>query len=328
MTQFLAGTQWSSAAATPLAGDASSRRYLRLTNDLGNTAILMDAPPEACGSQATFVRLADHLRQIGLSAPQVFKADLQHGYLLLQDFGDRLFAAEARAGQETEKRLYKRAVDVLVHLNQPPPPDLPLADADHLTTLAEMAFTHYAPAAGLSLTETQTEPARAALHSVLAQALTGPRVMVLRDYHAENLILRPAETGLAQAGLLDFQDALQGHPAYDLVSLLQDARRDLAPGLEEAMITYYTERTGRDAAAFRLAYDTIAVQRHLRILGIFARLSLEFGKPHYIDYVPRTWAHLQRALSHPSLHGLATKLAPILPKPTPDVLLALRGDRP
>jgi aminoglycoside/choline kinase family phosphotransferase len=151
------------------------------------------------------------------------------------------------------------------------------------------------------------------------------KVVILRDYHAENLLWLPERTGTAMTGLLDFQDALLGHPAYDLVSILQDARRDVAPQTETDMIAYYLANTGKDEAAFQTAYALLGAQRNLRILGIFARLCQRDGKPHYVDLIPRVWSYVQRDLAHPALADVADVLASSLPAPTNDFLEDLRA---
>lgn len=149
-------------------------------------------------------------------------------------------------------------------------------------------------------------------------------VLIQRDYHAENLLWLPEREGIERVGLLDFQDAMSGHPAYDLVSLLQDARRDVAPEVEEAMIIRYLEKSGFDDSSYRAAYAVLGVQRNLRILGVFARLGQDHGKPHYVDLIPRVWNHLIRDLDHPALAPVAEKLRAELPEPTPENLERLK----
>jgi aminoglycoside/choline kinase family phosphotransferase len=152
-------------------------------------------------------------------------------------------------------------------------------------------------------------------------------VLIQRDYHAENLLWLPGRAGVARVGLLDFQDAMRGHRAYDLVSLLQDARRDVSPPVAEAMLRHYIAATGADADTFTTAFHWLGAQRNLRILGVFARLCLRDGKPHYIDLIPRVWAHLQTDLRHPALAPLAGIVAETLPAPTPAHLDALKAGR-
>ena len=149
-------------------------------------------------------------------------------------------------------------------------------------------------------------------------------VMILRDYHAENLLWLPARQGPARAGQLDFQDAMLGHPAYDLVSLLQDARRDVSSDVAEAMVRHYCHQTNSNHSDFTTAYHLLGAQRNLRILGVFARLSLMAGKPHYIDLIPRVWAHLMHDLAHPALAPVAALIRADLPEPTPALLQRLK----
>jgi aminoglycoside/choline kinase family phosphotransferase len=160
--------------------------------------------------------------------------------------------------------------------------------------------------------------------AAFAPTLDGARVAVLRDYHAENLIWLPGRAGHARVGLLDYQDMLVGHPAYDLVSLLADARRDVAPELRAAMLARYLERTADDPSAFRLAADTLSAQRNLKILGLFTRLARRDGKPRYLAHLPRVWAHLTRDLGHPALAPLRTWVARHVPPPEAPALDRVR----
>jgi hypothetical protein len=152
--------------------------------------------------------------------------------------------------------------------------------------------------------------------------------MVLRDYHAENILFLPDRSGTARAGLLDFQDALLGHRAYDLVSLVQDARRDVRADTAEACITHYCTATGQAETPYRASLAVLGAQRNLRILGVFARLAATRGKPHYIDLIPRVWAHLQNDLAHPLLAPVKEVLDTALPAPSPDHLTRLKSPCP
>lgn len=300
---FLTEAGWGDATQAPLAGDASGRKYTRLSQN-GDTAILMEDPE---GGTARFVRIARYLQGAGLSAPKVYAETPNH--LLLEDFGDGHMARLA-VDAESEARLYRTAVDALVALHtRPAPKGLPVATPAHLADAIDLVFVHYAHVPELF------EPARAAFLPILETHAAPEDVVVLRDYHAENIMVLPGRTGAARAGLLDFQDALVGHSAYDLVSLCRDPRRDLAPTTEEQCIAAYLSATGDAADTFRTAYAVLGVQRNLRILGIFARLAAQRGKPHYLDYLPRTWSHLQTQLAHPALAALRPVLADL---PAPD----------
>jgi aminoglycoside/choline kinase family phosphotransferase len=165
---------------------------------------------------------------------------------------------------------------------------------------------------------------RAAFAQVLQTHASATPVLIQRDYHAENLLWLPDRHGPARVGLLDFQDAMKGHPAYDLVSVLQDARRDVPPAIEEAMITRYIAATAENDTDFRATYAVLGVQRNLRILGVFGRLCLMNGKPHYVDLIPRVWALMLRDLAHPALSPVAKLITQALPEPTPDILKRLK----
>lgn len=321
--RFLAEAGWGTARRSVVAGDASNRRYDRLVRGV-DSAILMDAPPDKGEDVRPFVAITDALRAAGLSAPEIFAQDTAHGFLLLEDLGDALFARVMAQDPKAEGPLYAAAVDVLVHLHQRPAPDLPAYDAATLTDLACLAFDWYQRGARGTI----DAAARAACHSDLSAAFAPldavPRVLVQRDYHAENLIWLPERTGVARVGLLDYQDAMAGHPAYDLVSVLQDARRDVAEDVAAAMVDRYVAATGTEVATFRTAYALLGLQRNLRILGVFARLSMAYGKPHYVDLIPRVWGHIETNLRHPALARLAPRIRATLPAPTPQILQTLK----
>ena len=315
---FLGATGWGDAAAVPLAGDASSRSYERLIRADGATAVLMRAGPD--DSTPRFLTIAHHLTMLGFSAPEVLAGDPHEGRLLLEDLGDGVFARLVEADPAAEAPLYAEATTFLAALHRHPAPSgLP---AQTPAALAEAI----APVADWYLGQGRPQPAAAAalagaLEPALAAVLPAPRpVLVHRDFHAENLIWLPDRTGPARVGLLDFQDALAGHPAYDLVSLFEDARRDLGPGIRAATVAQYANLSGTDPDTLDAAMATLGAQRNLRILGIFARLSLAAGKPRYVGLIPRVWAHLQGDLAHPALAPLAGAVAQILPAPSPDLL--------
>lgn len=313
---FLRGTGWAEADATMLAGDASNRRYLRLTRADGARAVLMDAPPERGEDLRPFLRIAEVLSARGFSAPRIVAADTTQGLALLEDLGDALFARVLERAPQHEDGLYSAATDVLIELHETPPPaDLPAYDSPLMADLAMLAFDWYAPDAAAHRADT-----RATLHDLLQAHVGAAQVLALRDYHAENLLWLPERHGIARVGLLDFQDAMRGPRGYDLVSLTQDARRDVAPGLEARMIARYTAATGQDAAALSTACAVLGAQRNLRIIGVFARLCLRDGKPHYLRMLPRVWAHLQRDLADPALAPLAAILRRTLPAPDPVIL--------
>ena len=296
---FLSGCGWAGARIEPLAGDASFRRYFRVHLDDGRQAVLMDAPPPH-EDPRPFVAVAEWLASIGLSAPEILARDMERGLLLLGDFGDDRLRERLDAEGHREAELYEVATDLLVHLHaHPPMAGLPVHGlAQWLDELA--LFTDwYAPALGL---EVDADAYRAAWREVLEPVANdglGP-VTVLRDFHAENVMLVRDLAGIADFGLLDFQDALAGHPAYDLASVLEDARRDVSPAVERAMIDRYRASAGQ-GEAFERAYWALAAQRNTRILGVFVRLWKRDGKPGYRKFQPRMWGLLERDLAHPSL---------------------------
>ena len=303
---FVATAGWGDAACAPLAGDASARRYERLTRGDASAVLMDDPPPQA--STGPFLRIAGLLRGMGYSAPAILAADEEQGFVLLEDLGDDSFAALlARGGGITlERTLYEAATDLLVDLHrQPLPPGLPRYDPDWMLDDAALFLE-----SGLDApTGDAAAEFAAAWRGPLEEAAQGPHALSLRDFHAGNLMWLPARgdggcsgRGLRRVGLLDFQDARAAPLAYDLVSLLQDARRDLGAGLEAAMVARYLD-AAPDAreAPFRAAYAILGAQRALRIVGVFHRLAKRDGKPGYLAHLPRVWGHLDSALAHPAL---------------------------
>lgn len=295
---FLEAAGWAGAEVRPLAGDASFRRYFRVVDGV-RSAVLMDAPPPH-EDPRPFIAIADHLRGLGLAAPAILHRDLDAGLLLIEDFGSDRMREAVDADPLLEHDLYAGVTDVLVELHRHPPAP-GLARQGLAVWLDEvMLFTDwYGPAVGLDL---DRESFRAAWEAVLAPVDADglPLVTILRDYHAENVMLVHGASGHARFGLLDFQDALAGHPAYDLVSILEDARRDVSPDVERAMIDRYVAATGSDGR-FERAYWVLAAQRNTRILGVFCRLWKRDGKPHYTAFQPRMWGLVERDLAKEGL---------------------------
>ncbi|MCK0141389.1 phosphotransferase [Aliiroseovarius sp. F20344] len=317
---FLQGTDWAGSTFTPLSGDASSRRYFRATTP--KPAILMDAPPQTCGSMKPFVDMANYLSALGLSSPKIYEADLQAGFLLLEDFQDDDFASLIGRDNSLENSLYSTAIEVTHTVLDAEPAHVTDYDIPEMARACDLAFLHYAPQSQMTVDE-----AIAAIHSALTPFQATLRTS-LRDYHAENLHWLPNRKGIARIGLLDFQDAVNTLPSYDLVSLLRDVRRNVSPDLAHSARIAFADRRGLDQSAFQNEFHMVAVQRNLRILGIFARLSRELGKPHYVDLIPRVWGLLQEDLRHPPLAGLQTHLNAILPEPDTAYLNKLRQPCP
>jgi aminoglycoside/choline kinase family phosphotransferase len=322
---FLARVGWGEARRTMLAGDASDRHYERLiAGPDGRRAVLMDAPSQAGEEIRLSATITRFLLENGLSAPEIIALDDDKGLALIEDFGDALFARVLETEPESEANLYAAATDVLLRLHDASLPSLPDYGAKAMVDGIALAFEwyglgadgHYDPVA---LAETQ----KAFTRAFEALAPWQP-VVVLRDYHAENLFWLPDREGEARVGLIDYQDAVIGHPAYDLVSLARDVRRDVSPHTVELMFDRYCSKTGEDPDAFRHSAALVSAQRNLRILGIFARLSMHFGKPKYVDLIPRTWANLMVDLAHPALTDLSTQVAASLPEPKLGVLSSLK----
>ncbi len=294
---FLAAAGWPDAAVSPLAGDASFRRYFRVS-DGDRRAVLMDAPPPQ-EDPRPFIAIAGYLRSHGFRAPAVLAADAAAGLVLIEDFGDRLMRAEVDRAADGGAAVYRAAIDILVRLHDLPPADVPPYDLTVYHREAALLTEWTVPALCIAADLPGYADAwDAALTPVLD---AGPMVTVLRDYHSENIML--LDDGAL--GLLDFQDALAGHPAYDLVSLLQDARRDVPVAMETAMLDHYCRATGA-GDDFRAAYALLGAQRNAKIIGIFTRLAHRDGKPRYLELIPRMWALLERDLAHPALAPVAT----------------------
>jgi aminoglycoside/choline kinase family phosphotransferase len=315
---FLAAEGWSGSERVPLAGDASARSYLRLRRGR-QAAILMDMPPASGLDVAPFLAVTAWLRGLGLSAPEVLAADRGAGLVLLEDLGDGLFArlCDTRARERT---LYAAAIDLLADLQAAPKPvptpdwSPPPYDAALLMREMRLVPEWYLPAASGGDTSADLAAEFEDLAAAMIETvLDAPPCIVLRDYHAENLIWLPERKGPARVGLLDYQDLLIGHAAYDLVSLLGDARRDVAPDLAAAMRGRYLARTGADAESFDAAAHVLAAQRNLKILGLFVRLARRDGKTGYLRHLPRVRAHLDDTLGHPALAPMRRWVARHLP---------------
>ncbi|MXO72399.1 aminoglycoside phosphotransferase family protein [Alteraurantiacibacter buctensis] len=297
LESFIASAGWSGAQVQPLPGDASFRRYFRLVRD-GETAMLMHAPPPH-EDPAPFLHVGHWLLDQGLRAPAILAEDAAQGWVLIEDFGNDRMRDWLDLNPAAEDATYRKAVDALVTLHKCPPG--PFEPYDMTVYLREVRlFTEwFCPAAGITV---DTAAHDAAWKEVLAPLLARqqPGVTVLRDYHAENIMLLPD----GEQGIIDFQDALVGHVAYDLVSLLQDARRDVSEELEQDMIDRYVTKAGVDAD-FHADYAVLGAQRNAKIVGIFTRLWQRDGKPRYLPMIPRVWAAMERDLAHPALAPVA-----------------------
>jgi aminoglycoside/choline kinase family phosphotransferase len=304
---FLARHGWGGAELRGLAGDASFRRYFRVHRG-GRTAVLMDAPPDKEDSRP-FLAVGARLLNLGFSAPRPLAIDLDQGLILLEDFGDARVGPVLAADPAQERRIYEQAVDILAALHAHDAGDVPPYDETELLREARLFPDWYLPAMG----HAEAPGFDAAWAPLWPLVMPERPVLVLRDYHADNLMVldRP---GLNALGLLDFQDALAGHPAYDLASLLQDIRRVVSPELEAAMLArYIAARPRLDEAAFRTAYDILAAQRNIKILGVFTRLYVRDGKASYPGFHPRLWQLVAANLARPALAPVADWFAAHVP---------------
>lgn len=351
LNDFLKNAGWGEAARAPLPGDASTRRYIRLSQN-GRKAMLMDQPQSAeaptapahatpdqrralgynavarlagadCGR---FVAAANYLRARGLSAPEIYAADVNQGLVLIEDLGDDLFAdVLARGGDETA--LYQTAAEVLARLHAEPSParlapDKDLHAYDETALLAEVDLLpewFFPVALGRKASEAEIAEHRALWREAMAPHLGALSVFVHRDYHAQNLLWLPGRKGAARVGLIDFQDAVAGAMGYDLISLLEDARRDVSPALADAATAHYltamrAQGTPLDQEAFAGEMALFAAQRNAKIAGIFARLYKRDGKPRYLTYLPRVWSYLSHDLEHKSLGKLKAWYDHLVPK--------------
>ena len=313
---FLAAQGWKGARIATLAGDASFRRYFRLVNGPAR-AVLMDAPPPQ-EDVGPYVAIARQLTALDLSAPEIYGEDAGHGFLLIEDFGDDTYTRVLDRGGE-ERELYELATDTLLALHAHPahravPPGAPDYRSERMLDTAQLLIEWFYPATmGQAAPAELVEEFRAILAKPLAWLDAGAQTLVLRDYHVDNLMLLPDRPGVQACGLLDFQDGARGSIAYDLVSLLEDARRDIALPLRQAMLDHYIERSGVDRRDFLAACAIAGAQRHSRIVGQFVRLQRRDNKPAYLRHVLRVWALLERALRHDMLAEMRQFLDRTLP---------------
>lgn len=294
---FIAAADWGAARRQPLAGDASSRRFERLRRADGETAVFMDAPPPH-NDLAPFVRVAELLRRLDLSAPAILQADVARGFLLVEDFGDDVFASLLDAGGDAAA-LYALAVDMLIALHQRfDGADLPRYDAALFAEQAALFADMFAPSADRAAFVDAWRPA-------LDMACALPQSLLLRDCFAGNLVHLPDRPGVKACGLLDFQDAGIGPVAYDLVSLIEDARRDVPATIATAAVDRYLAAfPGIDHDDFERACAVLAAQRHTRIIAVFTRLARSAGKDGYLRHLPRCRRMLRQRLAHPALAGV------------------------
>jgi N-acetylmuramate 1-kinase len=345
LRRFLDDAGYAAASRRRMPGDASTRSYARLVGDDG-VVILMNAPRRTDGpaiyagkpySAAVhlaedvkpFVAIAGGLRERGFSAPAILHADLDTGFLITEDFGTAGFVEGDPAAPIADR--YQAATDLLAALHGQALPDslplpngtaynIPAFDVDALLFEVGLMPQWYLPDRGVPPTDILRAEFTAIWRDLLAKTATAPRTWVLRDFHSPNLIWLDQRTDIARVGVIDFQDAVLGPAAYDLASLLQDARVDVAEQLELAMLTRYIKARRAadgafDAAGFAELYAIMSVQRNTKVLGIFARLNRRDGKPQYLRHLPRIWSYLNRSLAHPMLVAVRQWYAINVPPP-------------
>lgn len=303
---FLVRHGWENAISEPMAGDASFRRYERLERD-GARVILMDAPPPM-ENVRPYIQIARHLLNLGYSAPEIYAIDEPNGFLLIEDFGDDTYASLLQQGAD-EAELYCVATDVLIDLHakgaKAIPSGVPLYDDERLLDEAALLIDWYYPEAmGRSISPELATEYRALWAKLLPKARSVPSTLVLRDFHVGNLMRLP-RPGVKACGLLDFQDAVVGPISYDLISLLEDARRFIPATLVSDMYQRYIQAfPGIDSTGFDQSCAFMAAQRHAKVIGIFTRLYRRDGKTGYLRHIPHIWNLLERALAYPLLAEL------------------------
>lgn len=306
---FLESAGWAGAVITALAADASFRRYDRISlND--RRAVLMDAPPPQEDTRP-FIRVAKYLTQMGFSAPRIMAEDPERGFLLLEDMGDDTYT-RVLADKGDTRALYALAIDTLIHLHEVSAPSniptgTPSYDMEALLKEVMLFVDWYLPA----ITGAPTDSALSASYEVAWRAAfkdisVATETLVLRDYHVDNLMWLPDRNGTERCGLLDFQDAVVGSRAYDVMSLIEDARRDIPDLIREEMISRYLDAFPEvSSAALRRDIAILGAGRHAKVIGIFTRLSERDGKSQYLHHVSRVWRLLERDLMHPAMSEVA-----------------------
>ena len=311
--RFLRHHGWDGAKTEKINSDASNRKYTRLFKKQ-NTSILMDSDPTTNESIKNFIYFTNQLRKQKFSAPKIYGQDICNGLLLLEDLGSDSFANILKSKPHLENHIYQEAINQLIEIRKNKIP--------HLTRKYDLKILLQE---AVLFSEWYLSPLRASYESShllkilrvsLQETLKQDTTLVLRDYHAENLMWLPDRRNNRRVGLLDYQDALAGNPAYDIASLLKDARREVPKKLQEELIKYFLKKTNLDHAVFSRDYSILSAQRNLKIIGIFSRLSIRDNKSGYLDLIPRVWKNLQDDLKHPSLNELSEFIKSNSPQPT------------
>ncbi len=300
-----------------ITSDASNRKYLRLTK--GNkTVILMDSNPKKNEPVNNFIYFTNFLRKHHFSAPKIYDSDIPNGLLLLEDLGARNFADILKVKPKVETNIYKEAVNQLIMIQSKETPKQAKPYSTEILIEEALLFTEW------YLGETNSSRLSTQFTSLLTPLLkkidqTKP-TLVLRDFHAENLIWMNSRKNFKRVGLLDYQDALIGHPAYDIASLLKDARRDVSIEVRDIMTNHYLEKTKHNKDLFLRDYSILSAQRNLKIIGIFSRLSIRDKKKNYVKLIPRVWKNLENDFMHPDLKNLSKFINAVAPYPNVKIL--------
>ena len=293
-------------ALVPLPGDASTRRYARLVHPEHGPSLVLTDTPGTLHFENFFV-IGERLAELGFSTPRVFARDRQAGVALIEDFGTNTYTRLLSEGAD-ETELYTLAIDTLAAIQEAVPSrglDLPDYDLDFLLNEVEIMADWFAPSTGRPLTDSEKRQHRALWQRALGDVADKRDTLVIRDFHVDNLMVLDGRTGIAACGILDFQGGMIGAEAYDLMSLLQDARRDVSEQLQDAMLKrYFQQRSGVDREAILRDYHLLGAQRHAKVAGIFHRLNTQDGKPAYLAHVPRVLRLLERALKAAGLDDL------------------------
>ena len=303
-----------------ITSDASNRKYLRLTK--GNkTVILMDSNPKKNEPVNNFIYFTNFLRKHHFSAPKIYDSDIPNGLLLLEDLGARNFADILKVKPKVETNIYKEAVNQLIMIQSKETPKQAKPYSTEILIEEALLFTEW------YLGETNSSRLSTQFTSLLTPLLkkidqTKP-TLVLRDFHAENLIWMNSRKNFKRVGLLDYQDALIGHPAYDIASLLKDARRDVSIEVRDIMTNHYLEKTKHNKDLFLRDYSILSAQRNLKIIGIFSRLSIRDKKKNYVKLIPRVWKNLENDFMHPDLKNLSKFINAVAPYPNVKILKTL-----
>lgn len=312
---FLRKAGWESAERVVLAGDLSARRYIRLTRRNGESAVLMDAPPERDSSTSAFVLMTGWLREAGMSAPEIYFGAPEQGLLLLEDFGNMKISELVEGAVEIQREIFDLAFELLLKIRKLPCPALSVPTPQKLVEATRLADQWY-PGIDSSL----LSGFRQRLETVLLELVSEDASVSLRDFHMDNLMWLPDRDGFGKLGLLDYQDAFIVHPVYDLVSLLTDARTEVKADLRADMLARYAMLSCDNPDRLEIAFAAFSAQRNLRILGIFARAAKLFGKPAHIHKLPRVHSYLMEAISHPVFAEGGYLASEAIPFPSPALL--------